>query len=97
MTDIVSPVDPLAAGLANSFQRCSETFKKLYLAIFDYGFISIERLNDEYGRFGVWGGDSGADRTGRGSLDDVLRNDLVTRSIIAEVLENLDEDLNNCK
>lgn len=38
---------------------------------------------DVYGRFGVWGGDSGADRMGRGSLDDVLRNDSKMASIIA--------------
>jgi hypothetical protein len=83
--------------LADSFQRCSRSFKKLYLALFAYGPISLSKFNDEYGRFGVWGGDSGADRTGRGSLDDVLRNDPKTTSIIAEVLDNLEEDLNTCK
>ncbi|KAE9372483.1 hypothetical protein N431DRAFT_466728 [Stipitochalara longipes BDJ] len=92
MSGVVSNASPLA----ESFQRCSRSFKKLYLALFAYGPISLSKFNDEYGRFGVWGGDSGADRTGRGSLDDVLRNDPKTTSIIAEVLENLEEDLNTC-
>lgn len=93
MSEVVSTASPLA----DSFQRCSRSFKGLYLALFAYGPISLSRFNDEYGRFGVWGGDSGADRTGRGSLDDVLRNDPKTTLIITEVLENLDEDLNACK
>jgi hypothetical protein len=93
MSEVVSTASPLA----DSFQRCSRSFKELYLALFAYGPISLSKFNDEYGRFGVWGGDSGADRTGRGSLDDVLRNDPKTTSIIAEVLENLEEDLNTCR
>jgi hypothetical protein len=93
MSEVVSTASPLA----DSFQRCSRSFKELYLVLFAYGPISLSKFNDEYGRFGVWGGDSGADRTGRGSLDDVLRNDLKVTSIIVEVLENLDEDLNICR
>lgn len=93
MSEVVSTASPLA----DSFQRCSRSFKELYLVLFAYGPISLSKFNDEYGRFGVWGGDSGADRTGRGSLDDVLRNDPKVTSIIAEVLENLDEDLNICR
>jgi len=86
-----------ASPLADSFQRCSRSFKELYLALFSYGTISLSNFNDEYGRFGVWGGEAGADRTGRGSLDDVLRNDRKTALIIAEVLGNLEEDLKTCK
>jgi hypothetical protein len=93
MSEVVSTASPLA----DYFQRCSHSFRELYLALFAYGPISLSRFNDEYGRFGVWGGDSGADRTGRGSLDDILRNDPKTTSIITEVLENLDEDLNTCR
>lgn len=93
----MSEAVPIASPLADSFQRCSRSFKELYLALFAYGSISLSKFNDEYGRFGVWGGDSGADRTGRGSLDDVLRNDPKTASIIAELLENLNDDLNICK
>lgn len=93
MSKVVSTTIPLA----DSFQRCSSSFKELYLALFAYGPISLSKFNDEYGRFGVWGSDSGADRSGRGSLDDVLRNDPKATSIIAEVLENLDEDLNICR
>lgn len=93
----MSEVKPTTSPLADSFQRCSGSFKELYLALFAHGSISLSKFNNEYGRFGVWGGDSGADRTGRGSLDDVLRNDLKVTSIIAEVLENLEDDLNICK
>ncbi|KFZ16731.1 hypothetical protein V501_02082 [Pseudogymnoascus sp. VKM F-4519 (FW-2642)] len=85
----MSEVASTASPLADSFQRCARSFKELYLALFAYGPISLSKFIDEYGRFGVWGGDSGADRTGRGSLDDVLRNDPRTTSIIAELLENL--------
>ncbi|OBT50955.1 hypothetical protein VE04_08904, partial [Pseudogymnoascus sp. 24MN13] len=92
----MSEVEFTASPLADSFQHCARSFKELYLALFAYGPISLSKFNDEYGRFGVWGGDSGADRTGRGSLDDVLRNDPRTTSIIAELLENLNDDLNSC-
>ncbi|KFY11671.1 hypothetical protein V491_07104 [Pseudogymnoascus sp. VKM F-3775] len=92
----MSEVASTTSVLADSFQRCSRSFKDLYVTLFAYGSISLSRFNDEYGRFGVWGGDSGADRMGRGSLDDVLRNDSKTASIIAELLENLNYDLNIC-
>lgn len=93
----MSEVAATTSPLADSFQRCSRSFKELYLALLSYGSVSLSRFNDEYGRFGVWGGDSGADRMGRGSLDDVLRNDSKTASIIAELLENLNDDLSICK
>ena len=93
----MAEVAATASPLADSFQRCSRSFKQLYLSLFAYGPISLSKFNDEYGRFGVWGSDSGADRTGRGSLDDVLRNDLTTASIIAELLKNLNDDLSICK
>lgn len=93
----MSEVASTASPLADSFQRCSRSFKELYLALFAYGPISLSKFNDEYGRFGVWGGDSGGDRTGRGSLDDVLRNDPKMILIIAELLENLNDDLSICK
>ncbi|KFY43827.1 hypothetical protein V494_01791 [Pseudogymnoascus sp. VKM F-4513 (FW-928)] len=92
----MSEVAPTTSLLADSFERCSDSFKELYLALFAYGPISLSKFNDEYGRFGVWGGDAGADRTGRGSLDDVLRNDPKTASIIAELLKNLNDDLITC-
>lgn len=86
-----------ASPLAEAFQRCSESFKQLHLALLIDGSISLSKFNDECGRFGVFGGDSKADRTGRGSLDDMLRKDPKTVLIISELLENLEEDLSTCK
>lgn len=83
--------------LAYSFQDCSSLFQKLYHELLAYGVISLYKYKNEYGRLGVWGSESRADRTGRGSLDDVLRHDSTTSSIIAEVLGNLREDLEACK
>jgi len=72
-------------------------FKELYLALATYSHISLSQFNDQYGRFGVWGVDSGADRTGRGSLDDLLRNDPNQKFIISEILVDLCMDLEKCK
>lgn len=84
-------------SLADLFQRCSSSFKELYLALAIYGHISLSNFNDQYGRFGVWGIDSGADRIGRGSLDDSLRDHPNQKSIISEILVDLRSDLEKCK
>jgi hypothetical protein len=66
-----------------------------YIALADEGCrvagqVSLTRISDEYGRLGVWGRNSGADRTGRGSLDDRLRNDPKLRGVVFELLSDLD-------
>jgi hypothetical protein len=83
--------------IAAAFAGCYDRYKELYIALVQEGQMKNEvpmsRLSDEYGRLGVWGKNSGADRTGRGSLDDVLRSDPSLRSIVLDLLWNFDADL----
>ncbi|KFY44059.1 hypothetical protein V494_01665 [Pseudogymnoascus sp. VKM F-4513 (FW-928)] len=46
-------------------------------------------ISNECGRLGVWGSNSGADRQGRGSLDDQLRNDSTVHNMVAQSLKSL--------
>jgi hypothetical protein len=93
-----SPPTPQPSPIADCFARCSHNFKQFYIALAgeDCQFsekVPLSQLSDEYGRLGVWGANSAADRTGRGSLDDVLRDDPELRSIILEILRDLCHDL----
>lgn len=81
--------------LAEVYERCRRSFMGFYAALADEGCrvtreVSLTRISDEYGRFGVWGRNAAADRTGRGSLDDRLRNDPELRGIVFELLNDLD-------
>jgi hypothetical protein len=85
-------------ALAEVYERCRRSFMGFYVAIADEGCrvareVSLTRISDEHGRLGVWGRDSGADRTGRGSLDDRLRNDPKLRGTVFELLSDLDRYL----
>jgi hypothetical protein len=46
-------------------------------------------ISDEHGRLAVWGKNSGANRMGRGSLDDRLRNDAKLCDIVRRILDSL--------
>jgi hypothetical protein len=86
------------SAIATSFSKCSSQFREFYVALTSKDCqgtqgASLSRLADEYGRFGVWGGNSRADHTGRGSLDDSLRKDPSLYSIILDLLDNLHDDL----
>lgn len=85
--------DPPSEALAEVYERCRRSFQRIFWAVADGGVasqVSLTRISDENGRLGVWGRDSGADRTGRGSLDDRLRNDPTLRGIVFELLADLD-------
>jgi hypothetical protein len=89
---------PQSFSIAVSFSNCYTEFRKFYIALINDGCsvahqVSRSRINDEYGRLGVWGKNSGVDRIGRGSLDDALRNDPNLQSIVLDVLNNLHDDL----
>lgn len=87
---------PQRSAIAALFSKCSSQFRKFYVSLSKdrrAHQISLSRLADEYGRFGVWGGNSGADRTGPGSLDERLRNDRNLNSIILDLLQNIYDDL----
>jgi hypothetical protein len=94
----IQKASPQSSTIAASFSNCSSQFRELYVTLTSkdcqgtHG-VSLSRLADEYGRFGVWGGNSRADRTGRGSLDDSLRRDPSLYSIILDLLDNLHGDL----
>ena len=59
--------------------------------------VSLSLLSDEYGRLGVWGENSGAQRTGRGSLDDTLGSEPKIQSIVLDLLEDLSAALTQGK
>lgn len=96
MEQLGPPVDP--SSLAKAFAKCCNEFLELYLALTkeDCTYrqeVSLPRIVDEYGRLGVWGSNVGGDHTGRGSLDDRVRNDPSLHSLIEDLLEDLYNDL----
>jgi hypothetical protein len=99
MSDVSdAKIFPLPSSIASLFADCLNLFRQLYLALAREGCqvkgqVSLSKVGDEYGRLGVWGGDSGAQRSGRGSLDDALRHELHLRSIVLDLLGDLINDL----
>ena len=84
--------------IALAFEESVNKFRELYIALASkdckvVNQFSISHVGDEYGRLGVWGRNSGADRKGRGSLDDIVRNDPDLQSIILDILKDLRGDL----
>ncbi|KAF5553085.1 zinc finger transcription factor ace1 [Fusarium phyllophilum] len=59
--------------------------------------ISLLKLQNELSRFKVWGGNIGAHKKGRSSLDHRLRDALNIRDQVAELLEDLRESLKDAK
>ena len=89
---------PQSSLIASSFAECLTLFRQFYVVIARAdcqvnGQVSLSKVGDEYGRLGVWGGDSGAQRSGRGSLDDALRHEPNLRSIGLDLLGDLIDDL----
>lgn len=89
---------PQPSPIALAFEKSLCHFRDFYIALTNENCtvtdqLSISRIGDEYGRLGVWGRNSGADRKGRGSIDDVVRNDLELSSIILDILDDLCGDL----
>lgn len=84
--------------IALAFEESVKIFREFYIALANKDCkvanqFSISHVGDEYGRLGVWGRNSGADRKGRSSLDDIVRNDPDLQSIILEILKDLHGDL----
>ena len=84
--------------IARLFDECLQKYRELCLRLtsnngkLQQGTFTSQ-LSDEYGRLRIWGRNSGADRTGRSSLDDILRLDTSLRSIVLDLLGVLLEDL----
>ena len=84
--------------IAFSFTNCLRLFQQLYLTLTQReclvnGQVPLTKLGNEYGRLGIWGAESGADRSGRGSLDDLLRHESNFKSIVIDLLQDLIDDL----
>jgi hypothetical protein len=93
-----SAADSQKSSIAECFTSCSDAFKRFYIALASDDCQHVQRttllrISDEYGRLGVWGANSAADRVGRGSLDDILRDDPDLRSIVLELLKDFNHDL----
>ena len=81
---------PTASLFANCLQHYRTLFIHLGQQTDDTNLnVSLSRLADEYGRVRIWGRNSGADRTGRGSLDEKLRADGKMQTIVSDLLQLL--------
>ena len=85
-------------SIATAFSECLILYRRLYVSLTGPDCqvadqVDVAKLFDNYGRLNVWGSDSGALRTGRGSLDDILRTNENLRSIVIETITDLTESL----
>ena len=83
-----------APSIAPAFAACLMVYRHLYLSltrpdcrVADQ--VDVSKVYDNYGRLNVRGSDPGALRTGRGSLDDVLRTNENLRSIVLDTISDL--------
>ena len=86
--------DELTSSIAAKFSDCLGSYRQLYFLLTSRNVrgldhIDLTELSDKYGQLNVWGANSGALRTGRGSLDDILRTNENLRSIILDLLGDL--------
>ena len=89
---------PRAQSIAPAFAACLKVYRHLYLSltrpdcrVADQ--VDVPKVCDNYGRLNVWGFDSGALRTGRGSLDDLLRNNESLLSIVLDTISDLTKSI----
>lgn len=81
-------------SLALQYAHCEKSFYKLLQSLEKLNDQAVvQRLLDEFGRFRVWAGDTGAHQTERGSLDYHLREASHIRTELTELLEELNKDL----
>ena len=81
-------------SIASQYSGCKDSFNKLLQHLETSNDQAIaQRLSDQFGRFKVWAGNTGAHRTGRVSLDNRLREASHIRTPLTELLEELNKDL----
>ncbi|KAI4246100.1 MAG: hypothetical protein L6R42_009997 [Xanthoria sp. 1 TBL-2021] len=83
-------------SIAATFSGCLTSYRRLYFLLTSRKAqgaedIDLTEVSDNYGRLNVWGADSGALRTGRDSLDDIIRTNENLRSILLDILGDLKE------
>lgn len=86
--------DSQSPFIADTFVTCLVLYRKFHSCIASDERrircqVDLAKVSDEYGRLNVWGSDSGALRSGRGSLDDALRNDENLKSIVLDIVNDL--------
>lgn len=86
--------DSQSPFIADTFVTCLALYRDFYSCIATDERhvrcqVDLVKVSDEYGRLNVWGSDSGALRSGRGSLDDALRHDENLKSIVLDILNDL--------
>ena len=81
-------------SLASQYALCKNSFNKLLqnLKTLDDQAVT-EKLLDEFGKFRVWGGNTGAHRTGRDSLDYRLREAPHIHEKLTRFLDELNKNL----
>ena len=81
-------------SLASQYALCKDSFNKLLqsLAALDDHAVT-QRLLNEFGKFRVWGGNTGVYHTGRGSLDYRLREAPHIYEKLTKFLDELNKNL----
>ena len=77
--------------IGSQYAICEKSFHKFFQNYNDQAIA--QRLLDEFGRFRVWAGNVGANRTGRVSLDYRLREASHIYTRLTELLEELNKVL----
>ena len=87
-----------APSIALAFSECLKLYRHLCFSVTDSNSrvadqVDVTKVYDNYGRLNVWGSDSGALRSGRGSLDDLLRTNESLRSIVLDTISDLKKSI----
>lgn len=86
-----------SSPIAVRCNECSQSFHLLCRLLKNINMypsqISLQAIQDEFGRFRVWAGNVGAHRSGRVSLDYRLREAGQMRQIVASLLDDLKVNL----
>ena len=81
-------------SIGSQYACCENSFNKLIKSTEILSNQAVtQRLLYEFGRFRVWAGNTGADRTGRISLDHRLREAPHIHEELTKLLEELNGDL----
>lgn len=81
-------------SIVSQYESCRNSFYKLLKNLETSNYQAFDqRLLNEFGRFRVWAGNTGAHRTGRVSLDHRLRDASHIYGELSKLLGELEKDL----